>query len=194
MTYDPTRAGLAEATRAWIVAIIQANLDSLNTALQRDGLLTVDITSAMVMRGDPKTLPSQTEAPLMICVSGGGQFGADMAIAQKYVPLSYHHDIHSAISVYIHPQALPVPTGNDYESGREMLLDRVCDWLRAGIFNTVAHVSPVLQSREFDASGDKLGQSHISDIEQGQAQKGFAGSQIVSYARMVHSAWIEGSV
>lgn len=191
MSYDPSKPGLGEATRNWLVSAIQANLSSLNTALQRDGLLTVDITPAMVLRGDPKTMPLLFVAPLLICVSGGGGYGTDMEIEQQYIALRYRHNITSQITVYLHPDALPVPTGNDLESGREILIDRVCDWLRNGIFNTTTNVNPTLASTEYgDAAGDHLNQAHISSIEMGQTQKGFAGSQMVYYARLVHTAWI----
>ena len=191
MSYDPTLPGLGEATRIWLVSTIQSSLTSLNTALQRDGLLPVNITSSMVMRGDPRILPDVSVAPLIICVSGGGNYGADMEIGQIYVPLEYRHQIYSAISVYLHPQALPTPAGNDLESGREILLDRVSDWLRGGVFNTLANVSPTLASQEYTTGTyDRLAQSHISDIEQGETQKGFAGSQLVHFARLRHSAWI----
>ena len=191
MSYDPTLPGLGEATRIWLVNTIQNSLTTLNTALSRDDLLTVPITSSMVMRGDPKIFPEVDKAPILICVSGGGNFGADMEIGQVYVPLEYRHQIYSAISVYLHPQALPVSSGNDLESGREILLDRVSDWLRGGVFNTVANVSPTLASQEYQTGTyDHLAQSHISDIEQGETTKGFAGSQLVHYVRLRHSAWL----
>ena len=191
MSYDPTRPGISEATRIWLVSTIQNSLTDLNTALQRDGLLSTTITSSMVMRGDPKIFPDASVAPIMICVSGGGNYGADMEIGQVYVPLEYKHQIYSAISVYVHPEALPTPAGNDLESGREILLDRVSDWLRGGVFNTLANVNPVLQSQEYKSgTGDQLVQSHISDVEMGETQKGFAGSQLVHFARLRHSAWL----
>lgn len=193
MAWDPSRPGLGEATRLWIIAAIVADLGRLNTALSRDNLLKLAVPASAVMRGDPDTLPAVTDAPILFCVSGGGDLGADMDINQKYVPLIYKHEIFSQISVYLHPKTLPQTSGNAKLAQTETIVDRCCDWLRGGVFNTLANVSGNLLSQEYgDPAGDRLSQCHVKAIKQGWTTKGFAGADAVYYGRLVHAAWIAG--
>jgi len=197
--YDPTLPGIGEATRAWIVSQITTNLSSLNSALARDGATPLTaLTSACVHLGDPDKLPTVEVAPIIFAVTGGGRMdGMDIDQIQQYYlsPIGYTHTIYSSIVAYIHHDALVSTSGASQETARQLVLDRVADWLRAACFNTSSAVAPVLASREFCSAPafDQLNLAHITSIEKGRTAKSFAGSQILSYVHCRHQAQICGN-
>lgn len=199
MAYDPTLPGLGEATRAWINSQIVSNLSSLNTALARDGATPITaLTSACVHLGDPDKLPDVSTCPIFFSVVGGGRMdGMDIDGIQQYYlsPVGYTHTIYSSITAYIHPDSLPNTDGVGQAAARQLVLDRVADWLRAACFNTSAAVAPVIGSREFCATPayDQLNMAHIHSIEKGITGKSFAASQLLPYVHCRHQAQIVGN-
>ena len=110
-------------------------------------------------------------------------------------PLGYTQTIWSSITCYIHPDALQSTSGASQETARQLVLDRVADWLRALCFNTAAASSPTIGSREYSVSPnfDQLTLARIESIEKGLTQKSFAGSQLLPYVFCRHRAEIEGN-
>lgn len=197
MAFDPTLPGMGEATRAWICSQIVANLGLLNASLSRDSATPIStLTAACVNLGDPDKLP---DSPIFFSVVGGGRLdGMDMdQINQAYIGgIGYAHKIYSSIVVYIHPDALSNDTtGVSQETARQLLMDRIADWLRGACFNTHDAVAPIIGSREFCVapSFDQLSMAHIASIEKGTIGKSFAQSQMLHYVHCRHEAILVGN-
>jgi hypothetical protein len=199
MAYDPTLPGVGEATRAWCVQQITANLGLLNTALARDAATPITtLTAVSVHLGDPDRLPDVSVSPIFFAICGGGRLdGTDMdQINQYYIgPVGYSQSIYTSVVCYIHPDALPASDGLTQEAARQTLLDRVGDWLRGACFNTQAAVAPILTSREYCVAPgfDQLNMAHLTSLERGLTTKSFASSQLLPYLFCRHQALAVGN-
>lgn len=195
----PTTPGLDEAVRDWLIATLTAALPALNASLSRDDKTPIGtVTPAMVLYGDPQTLPDVDDAPILLCVLGGGRMdGMDMECEQQYLGgggIPYTHDVHSSITAYLHPDAMPTPTSGGLESGRERLLARICDWLRQTL-NSAANATAQLGSQEFALAPafDVLDRAHVASVEKGLSYKDFGGNQAVYMAHARHTGTVTGT-
>lgn len=199
MGFHTGQAGIDEARLIALSDLLKANLASLNAMLTRDGLWTRgSITSDMVVKGDPTKLPAVSEAPLMLCVVGGGRYDElDMEMDYAFIDQTdnsgFRLQIYTNILVYLHPDAVAEDATTwaaikQQAEHQETVRARVCDWARKGVLNARANISIALTSQEFNASPafDALDRCHVSKIYKGHFDKSFGGSERVYGAHIVH--------
>ncbi len=195
MTYQTDLPGIEEARLDAIHGLIVAALADLNAALQRDGLWpsAVPIAPSMVTIGDPDTALDVNAYPLLISVLGGGR-DDEVDIATDYLTIDptdtggTTNTLYTNVIVTLHPDAV---TGADpvaQTQTRERIRARVCDWLRADVFNTRANLSVQLASREFAAAPafDVLDRCRAATGRKGLYTRSYGAMQTVYGAHIVH--------
>lgn len=195
MAYDPEEPGLLEATKDALKELLADNIDDLATALERDtlwdDLTTVDDT--MLFIGDPESVPPVALAPLWITISGGDESlrESKQTNLDPTGGYGYRNDFELQIRVYLHPDILPSDSPKTQAELRERALDRVCDWLRAGVCNTHNNKILTLASNEYGSGADILNETHITRIRRDDFYKNFGTMQRVRGAEAVWTGYIE---
>ena len=200
--WQSTVIGLQEARLVAMQTYLQSKVADLNTVLQIAPLSmpSGQATSANIIIGDPYLLDDSLKFLICVCPGGGrSSQGLDLESQFKHIdgpslnPSSYRKDLHSRILVYIHPDTFPVASQsvanvNAQAEYRTRLLCRICDWIRADCFETVAGVDMMLTSQEYSASGDNLTMQRIAAINMGEFYKGANDSVKVQGAEILLSA------
>lgn len=202
MAYSTTTPGIEEATQDALVAILQAGIDDLNTAIATGGQLTLAVlTTSNVTLGDPETFPVDgTVTPVIIAVCGGGSydmvlFETEQVVFPRTDYSAFRYRIYTNINIYIHPDAMFVSgeDANPQAGKRERLRSRLVAWVR-GILNSAANADITLASREIVASPgyDHLYEGLVSNGEASDGMKNFGKQMIVYYAHLRHSGIVSG--
>jgi hypothetical protein len=195
VAYQTDLPGIEEARLDAIQGLIASALADLNAALQRDGLWpsAVPITPSMVTIGSSDTPLDVSAYPLLISVAAGGRED-DLDIATDYLTIDptetagTTNTLYTNIFVALHPDAV---TGGDpvaQAQTRERIRARVCDWLRAGVFNTRANLAIPLASREYAAAPayDVLDRCRAATGRKGLYTRSYGAMQTVYGAHIVH--------
>ena len=205
--YAPSSPGFDEARLDAYRNLLASNLDTLNVALMRDGLLTSEVTSEMVEIGDALALWNSSDGALRIRVTGGAgssaetiEPGFDASLEMGVVGCSgFRYTFYTYITTYLHPDALASRQAREQAEARERVLSRVSDWLTLGVCN---NWDPAAQSGglvvplsshilSLAPETDCLLDSHVCRGYRSLEYRGFGHSQLVPALRVVVQASVE---
>lgn len=203
MPLSVTEPNLGESRIKVLKAGIVANISTLDAICSRDSLLPGGtIIGDLVMIGDPKTMPAVADAPVLICVVGGGQRdGRDFEAKALYSGMptdGVASQWYTNFFLYVH-QDLFAAADNAWVNvkaqieKREDLRARMCDFIR-GIFNRAPDVPTntgckiTLTSRERATAPDfdKFDMALVTDGYKGEFEKSFGANQSLFGAHLIH--------
>ncbi len=192
--------GLAVARLTALRDLMRAQVGTLNAAIAANGVTGIaTITTANVVIGDPKVLPSATDAPVLICVKAGGpsdnvERTTEQIATREANKGGIKHAIGTNLLVYISPDTLPAPGQTSaghlaFAEQRELLLSTLIDWL-SGIFDVRSGALIALSSNEFanPGGGDYLKNGLLTDIYISETNKGFGDKFDVACIHARHIA------
>jgi hypothetical protein len=194
VAYVATQPSIEEARLLAIQALIVGNLGTLNTALTYDGLWpsSVAITSGMVTLGDAVSALDLRAAPVLICVLAGDAASAYIDI-DRTDTRGLENTFWTAIVVYVHPDAIGATSSAPaallaQAAMRETLRVRICDWLRAGVFNLDVNSTIQLASQEYTsgASYDVLDRCIAVNVKKDLVERGFGSGETVYGTVITH--------
>ena len=196
--YSVNYPGIDEARLDAIKAVIVAGLSSLNASLAvspaipaKSGAGSMTLAASQVLIGDPIMLRQSR-----ISVVGGGENDqTDMEIQPFLNAYERRHEVTTSIFVYIHPDECPSSDEAVKAEGQERALARICDHLRARVFNTTSGINIGMASREqiTTVSGgyyDLLLDCHITRIKKGITPKGMGEMKECLSAELTHTGRI----
>jgi len=204
--YSTVLPNIDEARLEAVHALIVGQIADLDASLQLSPISFPAGTAVagLVVIGDPESLPSQAEAPFLICVTGGTSVDTvDLETELRYVGVpstvsSFRLTLHTTVRVYIHPRTFPAADSSissiqSQAELRERLRSRLCDFIRSDVFQSGSGVDIALGSREYaTAPGyDAYTQVRVAEIRKGLFDKSFAGLVSVFGAELLVTGLVE---